>query len=46
MAEYQQPDPSLSDEEWDEEWAKKYLKDCKDITKPTDRKSNIINRLE
>ena len=45
MADYQESRP-LSDEEWDEEmdkeWVEKYLRGCKDITKPTDRNPHFL----
>ena len=47
MAEYQEP-KSLSDEELDEEldeeWERKYLRGCKDITKPGDRKPRFLTK--
>ncbi len=44
MAEYQKPDPSLSDEEWDKAWIEIELRGCRDITKPTDLNPHFLTK--
>ena len=51
MAEYPEPKPLTNedfdedlDDELDEEWVNKYLRGCKDITKPTDRKPHFLTK--
>ena len=51
MAEYPEPKPLTNedsdedlDDELDEEWVSKYLRGCKDITKPTDCKPHFLTK--
>lgn len=51
MAEYPEPKPLTNEDfdedldgELDEEWVNKYLRGCKDITKPTDRKPHFLTK--
>ena len=51
MAEYPEPKPLTNEDsdedldgELDEEWVNKYLRGCKDITKPTDSKPHFLTK--